>query len=226
MAVCNRGRLRSATAMEPEVSTPQDNIELEFWYDFASPYSYLAASRIEKLVADQPIRLVWKPFLIGPILKRRPSDSSPFQNASPEEARYRRRDVERYCRLYGLPLAWPSAYPRGSLIATRLALIAADEGWCGEFTKAVFNANFAADRDIAVADVVADILEDLGHSAHGYLQRAALPEIKARLKAQVDEAQAKSIFGAPSFVVAGELFWGNDRLELAIEWSVNAASQR
>ena len=191
---------------------------LELWYDFASPYAYLAASRIEGLIADKPIRIVWKPFLLGPIFKRRSSNPSPFQEAGPDEARYRRRDVERHCKLYGLPLTWPSVYPRGSLLAARMALVAADEDWCGAFTRAVYRASFAEDRDIASAPVIAQILDALGRSPTSNLLRANAPENKARLVARTDEAIAKGIFGAPSFVIDGELFWGNDRLEQAIAW--------
>jgi 2-hydroxychromene-2-carboxylate isomerase len=95
---------------------------LEFWFGFASPYSYLAASRIETLVSAKHIRILWRPFLLGPIFKRRASNPSPFQEAGREEKRYRRRDVERLCELYGLPLSWPSSYPRGRGSAWRKSL--------------------------------------------------------------------------------------------------------
>lgn len=202
-----------STDLDTAATTP-----LEFWYEFASPYAYLAASRIEGLIAGKPIRVVWKPFLLGPIFKRRSSNPSPFQEAGPDEARYRRRDIERHCKLYGLPLAWPSVYPRGSLLAARMALVAADEGWCGAFTRAVYQASFAEDRDIASEPVIAQILDALGRSPASDLPRANAPENKACLVARTDEAIAKGIFGAPSFVINGELFWGNDRLEQAIAW--------
>src|SRR5271163_814991 len=144
---------------------------LEFWFDFASPYSYLAASRIEALLSTLPIRLRWRPFLLGPIFKRRPSNPSPFQGAGPEERRYRRRDVERLCERYGIPLSWPSSYPRGSILATRVALIASEAGWCGVFARTVFKANFSDDRDIATAATIADILFELQGDADEILAR-------------------------------------------------------
>jgi len=192
---------------------------LEFWFDFASPYSYLAASRIEALASAKHLRIRWRPFLLGPIFKRRASNPSPFQEAGPEEKRYRRRDVERLCELYELPLSWPSSYPRGSLLATRVALIASYEAWCGAFARAVFTSNFSDDRDIATDAVVTSILVGLQRNAEETVARAVLPQTKARLAEQVDEAIAKGIFGAPSFIVGDELFWGNDRLEQAIEWA-------
>jgi len=101
--------------------------QLEFWYDFASPYSYIAAARICGLAPELRARFVWKPFLLGPIFKMKSGGVSAFHNQKPgpSEKRYRRRDVERLCERYGLPLRWPTAYPRGSLLATRVALIAA-----------------------------------------------------------------------------------------------------
>jgi 2-hydroxychromene-2-carboxylate isomerase len=200
--------------------------ELEFWYDFASPYSYLAASRIERITTGRPIRLVWKPLLLGPIFKRRPQNASLFQEVGPEEAKYRRRDVERHCELYGLALQWPSTYPRSSLLATRLALIAADEGWCGEFSRAIFHASFADDHDIAAEQVVADVVQSLGRRAGDYIQRAGAPETKARLIAEVDHAIHKGVFGAPTFIIGDEIFWGNDRLEQAWNWLDRDAADR
>jgi 2-hydroxychromene-2-carboxylate isomerase len=198
--------------------------DFEFWYDFASPYAYLAAARIEGLAAGRPVRLLWRPLLLGPILKRRPGNGSPFQQAGPEEARYRRRDIERHCALYALPLRWPSTYPRGSLLAARVALLAADEGWGAGFTRSVFHAGFAEDRDIAAAPVIAEIVASLGHQPVTILARAAAPDTKSRLAAQVDRAIAAGIFGVPSFITGGELFWGNDRLEQALDWAARNRS--
>jgi len=197
---------------------------LEFWYEFASPYSYLAAARIEALVAGMPIRLEWRPFLLGPILAQRPHDPSPFQNPSPAQRRYRWRDVERQCAAAGLPLRLPTTYPRNGLLAARVALIATDEGWGATFTRAVYQANFAADRDIAAADVIGDILTRLGRDPAAVLARASSPANKQRLVRRGDEAIACGIFGAPSFVVGRELFWGNDRLDQAVAWALGPRS--
>jgi 2-hydroxychromene-2-carboxylate isomerase len=193
---------------------------IEFWYEFASPYSYLAAARIERLVAGKPIRLDWRPFLLGPIFRQRPHDPSPFQNPSPAEQRYRWRDVERLCAAEQLPLRRPSTYPRNGLLAARAALIAIDEGWGAEFSRAVYHANFAQDRDIAAAEVVGDIVLGLGRDKVAVLARAVSAANKARLIARGEAAAARGIFGAPSCFVGDELFWGNDRLEQAIAWAM------
>lgn len=191
---------------------------IEFWFDFASPYARISAARIERLAAPHGIAVRWRPFLIGPLLAKRPGEASPFQNAAPAQARYRRRDVERLCAAEGLPLVWPSIYPRGSLLATRVALIGTRQGWVADFARAVFEANFAADRDIGTPDVVADLLRAQGLPAEALIAEAGTDAVKDALKAAVAEAEARGLFGTPSFLVGDELFWGNDRLEQAIAW--------
>jgi 2-hydroxychromene-2-carboxylate isomerase len=194
---------------------------VEFWYEFASPYSYIAAARIERLVAGKALGLAWRPFLLGPILAQRGHDPSPFQNPTPAQRRYRWRDVQRLCAAEGLALRLPSIYPRNGLLAARAALIAVAEGWGPAFTRAVYHANFAEDRDITAAAVIGAIAAGLGHEPQALLQAARGEDNKARLKAHGDKAIGRGIFGAPSFVVGEELFWGNDRLEAALAWALS-----
>ncbi|ROP99751.1 2-hydroxychromene-2-carboxylate isomerase [Stella humosa] len=197
--------------------------EIEFWYEFASPYAYLAAARIERLVAGTPLRLTWRPLLLGPIFQRRPGHASPFQEPAPAESAYRRRDAERCAVAQGTPLAWPSIYPRSSLLAARVALLGGDEGWIAPFSQAVYRASFMEDRDIAAPETVLAILGALDLPGQAIVARATQPAHKARLASTVEEAVAKGIFGAPSLVAAGEVFWGNDRLEQAIDWALHPA---
>lgn len=193
---------------------------IEFWYEFASPYAYVAASRIEGLVAGKKLRVDWRPFLLGPIFKTRAHDGSPFQNPGEAQRRYRWRDVQRLCHAAGLKLRTPSTYPRNGLIAARVALIALDEGWGPDFTRSAYRANFAEDRDIADPAVIAAIVGELGHDGAAVLERAQSPANKQRLVAQGEAAIERGIFGAPSMLVGGELFWGNDRLDQAVAWAL------
>jgi 2-hydroxychromene-2-carboxylate isomerase len=192
---------------------------VEFWYEFASPYSYLAAARIERLAAAAGLRVDWRPFLLGPILAQRAHDPSPFQNPTPAQRRYRWRDLQRLCAAEAMPLRLPSTYPRNGLLAARVALIAVTEGWGATFSRAVYHANFAEDRDIAAHAVIADIVAALGRDT-AVLEQAQAAENKARLKAQGEAAARRGIFGAPSFLVGDELFWGNDRLDAALAWAL------
>src|SRR6516162_4504098 len=134
-------------------------MQIQFWFDFASPYAYVASERIETLARSHGATVDWCPLLLGVVLKRKSADGSPFQRATEAEHRYRRRDIERLCIRNGLPLVWPTGFPRGSLLAMRTAYVAREQGWGREFANQVFRANFVHDRDIAKTEVVADLIE-------------------------------------------------------------------
>ncbi|MFT3770363.1 MAG: 2-hydroxychromene-2-carboxylate isomerase [Minicystis sp.] len=191
---------------------------IEFWFDFASTYSYLAACRIEALAAQHGISTRWRPFMLGPIFAARGWTTSPF-NLYADKGRYMWRDVERLATEAGLPFSRPSVFPRNSVLAARVALVGADEGWIVPFSEAVFRAGFSEDRDIAAPEVIDAILAGLGQDGPAIRARAESPAHKPRLRAQTEEAASLGIFGAPTFMAGGELFWGNDRLEQAIAWA-------
>jgi 2-hydroxychromene-2-carboxylate isomerase len=190
---------------------------LQVWFEFASTYSYPAVSRVADAAAEAGVPLVWKPFLLGPIFQAQGWNDSPF-NVYPVKGRYMWRDVERVCAKYGLPFRRPTQFPRSGLLAARVACLAASEPWCGDFVRRVYRANFVEDRDIADAAVVSAILDGVGQSGAALIERAQSPSNKDRLRAETEEAGRLGIFGAPTFVVDGELFWGNDRLEDALVW--------
>ncbi len=191
---------------------------IEFWYEFASPYSYMAAERIGRMAAEAGVGVEWRPFIIGPILKLRPGQASATQDAPPAQKAYRRRDVERQCAAEGIALNWPSVYPRNGLLAARVAL-AADPSWREAFSRAVYRANFVDDREISDEVVIRAILQAIGQDADAALAAALSPANKAWLIERVEQAIARGIFGAPSFTIGKELFWGNDRLEQALHWA-------
>ena len=195
---------------------------LQLWFEFASTYSYPAVQRIEALAAGLGVGVEWKPFLLGPVFKSQGWNDSPF-NLYPAKGRYMWRDLERLCAKYGLPFRRPAVFPRPSLLAARVACVAAAEPWCGDFVRAVFHANFAEDRDIASDETVAAILDVLGRPGRALVEAAGAPEAKARLRAETERAIALGIFGAPTAVVVDELFWGNDRLEDAHAWAAGRA---
>jgi 2-hydroxychromene-2-carboxylate isomerase len=190
---------------------------LQFWFEFASTYSYPAAMRIAARAAAAGVAIEWRPFLLGPIFQAQGWNDSPF-NLYPVKGHYMWRDLERICRKEGLPLRRPSRFPRPSVIAARVACTAASESWGPDFVRAVYHANFVEDREIGDVAVIGAILTGLGIDAGVMLTRVQTPNVKARLRANTDEASALGVFGAPSFVVGGELFWGNDRLEDALAW--------
>jgi len=192
---------------------------IDFWYEFASTYSYPAAMRIEPLAADAGVTIRWRPFLLGPIFKELGWNDSPF-NIYAAKGRYMWRDLARVCEADGLPLKLPPVrFPQNGLKAARLALAGEKDGWTPAFTRAVFAANYAEQKDISDETNLCAIVDGLGVDADGAMAAANGPEIKEALRAQTEEAKARGLFGAPSFTVGDELFWGNDRLETALAFA-------
>ena len=192
-------------------------MNVQFWFEFASTYSYPAAMRIEQAAEARGITIEWRPFLLGPIFAAQGWNDSPF-NIYPAKGRYMWRDLERLCAKHSLPLRRPSRFPRSGLLAARIACAAEEAAWLPAFVRAVYRANFAEDQEISDRGVITQVLEAVHQPAAPLLERAETEEVKARLRARTEEAQRRGIFGAPSFVVADELFWGNDRLEDALDW--------
>jgi 2-hydroxychromene-2-carboxylate isomerase len=195
---------------------------VEFWYEFGSTYSYPAAMRVEPMAEEAGVAVHWRPFLLGPIFKEYGWNDSPF-NIFEAKGRYMWRDLTRICEGEGLLLKLPPvAFPQNGLKAARLALVGEVKGWTPPFTRAVFLANYAEQKDISDDGTLAAILAALGVDADAALAEANTLPIKDRLKQQTEEAARRGIFGAPSFTIGDELFWGNDRLEAALEWATRS----
>jgi 2-hydroxychromene-2-carboxylate isomerase len=198
---------------------------LDFWFDFASTYSYLAAMRIGPLAEKADVRARFRPFLLGPIFKAQGWTTSPFK-LYPTKGRNMWRDLERLCADLKLPFRRPDPFPQNSLLAARVALTGLDQTWGEDFCRALFRAEFADGRRIDDAAAVGEVLAALEIDPEPALAAAQSDAIKTRLRAQTEEAQRLGLFGAPSFTTAdGELFWGNDRLEPALRWA-RAAAER
>jgi 2-hydroxychromene-2-carboxylate isomerase len=191
---------------------------LDFWFDFASTYSYPAALRIHPLASAAGIAVRYRPFLLGPIFKAQGWDTSPF-TVYAAKGRNMWRDLERLCADLGLPFRRPDPFPQNSLLAARAAL-AVPGDMVGDFCREVFRAQFAQGRRIDEVATIGGILSGFGVDARAVIAAAQSDAMKAALRQQTDEAQRIGVFGAPSFLPTdGELFWGNDRLERALMWA-------
>ena len=190
---------------------------LAFYYDFSSPYSYLAAARIEMLTKDYGIELKWCPILLGPIFRRQGLESSPFV-VNRRKGAYMWRDMARLTAYHDLPFQKPSVFPLNSLLPARIAFAGRKAPWIGSFTRAVFHMAFALDEDISRPELMLALLRELDLDGEAVMRLANSNETKIGLRAAVAEAEAKGVFGAPSLITErGELFWGNDRLEAALD---------
>jgi 2-hydroxychromene-2-carboxylate isomerase len=187
--------------------------EIQFYFDAVSPYTYLATTQVEALESriDMPVR--WIPFYLGGVMKA--TGNAP-PALVPARGAYMFRDLRRWSKHYGVPFHFPKAFPINTLTAQRaLTSLADDQPALREAAHRLFRAYWVEDRDISRPEVLAELLPPAALAA------AAEPAVKARLKAASDEAVAAGAFGAPTFLVGRELFFGNDRLPF-----VEAAARR
>lgn len=188
---------------------------IECWFEFGSNYSYLSVMRIEQEAAARGVPIIWRPFLLGPIFQSFGWTNSPFvlQEA---KGNYVWKDMPRQCRKYGLPWQHPSQFPRRALLPTRVALLGEDQPWMAAYCRRIMRMNFAEDREIDTPEAVGEALAELGLPVDQLLQEAQTDAVKQRLRERTEQAKARGIFGAPTFFVAGEMYWGNDRLDDAL----------
>jgi 2-hydroxychromene-2-carboxylate isomerase len=184
----------------------------------ASTYTYLAAMRVDDVAAARGVAVRWTPFLLGPIFAASGWTTSPFE-IYPSKGRYMWRDVERGAEAIGVPFKKPSVFPRNTVLAARVASLGVTRGWGPAFVRAVMRANFGEDREIGAPEVIDEILGAIGLDAAAVRLEADAPENKPRLRAATARAIELGIFGAPTFIAGTEMFWGNDRLEQALDWA-------
>ncbi|MBC3916990.1 2-hydroxychromene-2-carboxylate isomerase [Undibacterium sp. CY18W] len=188
---------------------------IDFWFEFGSNYSYLSVMRIEQEAEKARVRVRWQPFLLGPVFQSFGWTTSPFvlQKAKGE---YVWRDMERLCLKYDLPWKKPGNFPRSAILPLRVAVLGAEEPWMAEYCRRMMQINFAQDREIDNAALVTEVLVAMKLPAADILKQALSDENKLKLRRQTETAMTKGIFGAPSFFVGDEMFWGNDRLDDAL----------
>ena len=192
---------------------------LDFWFDFASTYSYPAVMRIGPLAGKARVKVRFRPFLLGPIFQAQGWETSPF-NLYEAKGRYMWRDLARLCAELKLPLQRPAMFPQQSVLAARVALVGLEQKWGKAFCQDLFRAEFGAGKRIDDASVIGDILTRLKVDPAPVLEQARSEPLRVALRTQTEEAQRLGIFGAPTFVTSdGEMFWGNDRLEAALAWA-------
>lgn len=192
---------------------------LQFWFEYGSTYSYLSVMRIEDVAGVAGVAVDWRPFLLMPIFKAHGLDQGPFI-PYPAKHAYMWRDLERRSKKLGIPFSKPSVFPPHSLRSARVGLIAANQGWCAEFSRAVFRRHWTEDITIGSDENLHASLLEISKDPVEIIELATSDDNKDALRQQTEAASKLGIFGAPSFVVGDELFWGDDRLEEAVEWAL------
>ncbi len=192
---------------------------LEFFFDYGSPYSYLASTQVEALAQRTGAQLRWRPFLLGGVFKATGGEP-PVSNMY--KARYLYKDLQDWARVYGLPqVVLPDGFPVNSLSADRLGFVAEEVGLLPAWSHVVFRAAFVEGRDISRPEVLRELAASAGLDPQAAFARMLSPEVKDRLRLNTEEAVRRGAFGAPTFFVGEQMFFGNDRLGF-----VEAALQR
>ncbi|MFC3052585.1 2-hydroxychromene-2-carboxylate isomerase [Kordiimonas pumila] len=188
--------------------------ELTFYFDFSSAYSYIAQKTVEEAFANTGVTVKWQPILLGIIFRE--NGWSPVTPDTPK-GKYTFCDVARYARAEKLVFKLPKVFPYNSMLAARV-FYTLPEATAVLFAKAIFHAVFAEGQDAASQEVIGKLLQKLNVDAANILEKSGSDEIKAAVRSATAIALEKGVFGAPTFAIGDELFWGADRLEHAKRW--------
>ena len=187
---------------------------LDFYYDFSSPYAYLACEEVQRVAERTGATVVWRPFLLGGLFRQLGSAMVPILEATPQKQGMYRKDMYRWADLRALPMHWPSRFPMRTILPLRV-MVQLDGDDHGRACERVFKAYWAEDQDIADPQVLLSLLNDMGLDGQGLLEGTQQPEHKQKVIENGERLFELGSCGAPSFVVDGDIvFWGQDRLHM------------
>ena len=197
--------------------------EIDFWFSIGSTYTYLTVMRLHEVQESTGVVFNWKPFSVRALMQE--MNNIPFVG-KPAKEKYMWRDVERRASQYGLLVKWPVEYPLNHFdLANRVAIIAEQEGWCPEYVGTTYRLWFQEGLPAGDDQNLSRCLTEVGHSLDRVLKSANSESTEKIYGEATTTARTLGIFGSPSFVVDGkELFWGDDRLEDAVNWALSFAT--
>jgi len=182
---------------------------VDFYFDFSSPFAYLGSTQIEAVANRAGSTLNWKPMFLGGVFKAVGTPMVPFNELSQQKRTYITRDMHRWASWWDVPFAFPSRFPMMTVKPLRLGLTLDDPA---PFIHRVFKAYWAEDQDISNAEVLASLCQDVGLDP-SVLERTGDPAVKQQLLDATEGAVNAGVFGAPTSIVNGQVFWGQDRLD-------------
>ena len=192
--------------------------EIEFWFSIGSTYTYLSVIRLKEVEEKFGLKFSWQPFSVRKIMLE--MDNVPFPPTKQVKADYMWRDIERRAYSYGFEAKVPAPYPLKKFdFANSVAVLGVQEGWCAEYVSATYRRWFVDGLEPGSEPNVSESLREIGLKPGNVLKLAADDKIQKAYLKQTEQAQSKNIFGSPSFIVDDELFWGDDRLEDAVNWA-------
>ena len=194
--------------------------EIEFWFSIGSTYTYLSVTRLKEVEQKFEVKFSWQPFSVRKIMLE--MDNVPFPPTKQVKADYMWRDIERRAQGYGFEAKVPAPYPLKEFdLANKIAVIGMQEGWCSDYVIATYRRWFVAGLEPGSEPNVSESLREIDQDPERVLELAADETIAKAYLSQTEQAQSKRIFGSTSFIVDGELFWGDDRLEDAAHWALS-----
>ena len=190
--------------------------QVDFFYFFGSGYAYLSVMRIQALAKEVGVTVSWRPFNVRTVM----AENNIALRTQTAKVKYMWRDIERRASIDGVPFVKPPIWPTDpDLLANRVAMVAAEGGWCEAYTVASFRSWYLEGMALGDRGQLNHVLRLLGKDADAVIAEANGPAAHERLKSETDAAREYGIFGSPAFVVEGETFWGDDRLEEALAWA-------
>ena len=189
---------------------------IDFWVSVGSTYSYLTVSRLKSVESASGVSFRWRPFSVRAIMIEQ--NNIPFVG-KPVKLAYMWRDIGRRARGYGLAPRLPAPYPLKEFdLANKIAVLAETEGWCADYVSAAYRRWFEQGHEPGSEPGITEALNELGRDPVRVVASALTGRIEERYTRDTEEAKALGVFGSPTFVVHGEVFWGDDRLDDAVEW--------
>jgi len=188
---------------------------VEFYFDFGSPTAYLAHCRLQQLAAQYDLTVEYRPMLLGGVFKAT-DNMSPV--AIPAKGKYMlEQDLPRFAKRYGAPLNFNPHFPINTLQAMRGAVAARDAGVMPTYVDALYTAMWVDQKNLGDSDVLAAVLTEAGLDAEALLAATGDPDVKGELIRSTEEAVARGAFGAPTFYLGDDMYFGQDRLDFVEE---------
>ena len=191
---------------------------IDFYFSIGSTYTYLTVTRILDIEKKHQIKFNWKPFSVRVIMKE--MDNIPFPKDKINKVNYMWRDIERRAEGYGFFAKTPVPYPLSEFdLANQIAILGLDKGWGTDYIRLTYKKWFQEGKEPAIDPSISEICKELGLNKDEIISEAKSEIFEKKYMSNTDSARKKKVFGSPSFIVENEIFWGDDRMEDAINWA-------
>lgn len=197
-------------------------INIDFWFSIGSTYSYLTVMRLGEVERTSGVKFIWRPFNVRHVMIEQ--NNIPFKD-KPIKSAYMWRDIERRAERYGLKPELPAPYPLpGLVLANQIAIVGVEDGWMENYARATYRRWFENGEPAGEEPNISASLTEIGCDPRKVLAAAQTQQAADDLQTATDEAMCLGVFGSPTFAVDKELFWGDDRLDDAINWAKDTSS--